>query len=214
MKNDRVPVVVEGLPFLAVALLVSIGFFVGNLWPLGVFFLLVAIYIAFFFRNPERLAPVGEKMVAAPADGRVIVVGPATEGEFLKQEMTKISIFMSLWDVHVNRVPVDGTVRDMRYHKGRFMAAWEERASEDNERNAMLIETSNGEKVVVTQVAGLVARRIVCYPAVGSFILRGQRMGLIRFGSRCDLYLPKSANVKVKVGDKTLGGETIMAELA
>ncbi len=153
-------------------------------------------------------------MVASAADGRVIFVGDAEESEFQKETKTKISVFMSLWDVHVNRVPVDGTVRDMKYHPGRFMAAWEDRASEENERNAMLIETSSGKKVVLVQVAGLVARRIVCYPIVGSFILRGQRMGLIRFGSRCDLYLPKDSKVLVKVGDKVLGGETILAELA
>lgn len=208
------PIVKEGLPFLFVAALAALGFFAGGLWPLGVLFVLLTIYIAFFFRNPERLPPVGETMVASPADGRVIFMGDAEESEFQKETKIKISVFMSLWDVHVNRVPVDGTIRDMKYHPGRFMAAWEDRASEENERNAMLIETSSGKKVVLVQVAGLVARRIVCYPIVGSFILRGQRMGLIRFGSRCDLFLPKDSKVLVKVGDKVLGGETILAELA
>lgn len=213
MKNEGVPIVKEGLPFLLVAILAMVGFFVGGLWPLGILFALLSAYVAFFFRNPERLPPVGEKMVASPADGRVIFVGEAEEPEFVKAPLIKISIFMSLWDVHVNRVPVDGTVRNMRYHRGRFMAAWEDRASEENERNAMLIETSDGQQVTLVQVAGLVARRIVCYPAVGSFVLRGQRMGLIRFGSRCDLYLPKDAKVNVKMGDRVLGGETILAEL-
>jgi len=213
LKNEGVPIVKEGLPFLLVAILAMVGFFVGGLWPLGILFALLSAYVAFFFRNPERLPPVGEKMVASPADGRVIFVGEAEEPEFVKAPLIKISIFMSLWDVHVNRVPVDGTVRNMRYHRGRFMAAWEDRASEENERNAMLIETSDGQQVTLVQVAGLVARRIVCYPAVGSFVLRGQRMGLIRFGSRCDLYLPKDAKVNVKMGDRVLGGETILAEL-
>jgi phosphatidylserine decarboxylase len=196
-----------------VALAASVAFWTGGYWPVGLFFLLVTGYIAYFFRNPERLPPVGSAMVASPADGKVIYVGPAKELEFLNEEMQKISIFMNLFDVHVNRVPVDGTIRNMKYHRGRFMAASLDRASEENERNAMLIETSKGQKLVLVQVAGLVARRIVCYPAVGSFVLRGQRMGLIRFGSRCDVYLPKNTEAAVRVGDKVLGGETILAQL-
>lgn len=120
---------------------------------------------------------------------------------------------MSLIDVHVNRAPVDGTVKNMRYHRGRFMAAYEDHASDENERNAMFIETNQGKKIVLVQIAGLVARRIVSYPAPGSFILKGQRIGLIRFGSRCDLYLPLGSDIKIKMGEQVLGGETILAEL-
>lgn len=213
MKNEGVPIVVEGLPFLGVSLVAMIGFFAGGLWPLGILFSLLSAFIAFFFRNPERLPPVGSTMVASPADGKIIYVGPAQESELVGQEMQKISIFMSLWDVHVNRIPVDGTVKNLKYHKGRFMAAFEDRASEENERNAMLIESANGDPLVVVQVAGLVARRIVTYPTVGAYVLRGQRMGLIRFGSRCDIYLPKTAEVLVRLGEKTLGGETVIAKL-
>lgn len=213
MRNEGVPIVREGVPFLVVTLIATAGFAVGGMWPGVVVFALLSAYVAFFFRNPERLPPVGRAMVASPADGRVIFVGTAPETEFLHEERRKISIFMSLWNVHVNRVPVDGTVRNVRYHKGRFMAAFEERASEENERNALLVETTQGEKIVLVQVAGLVARRIVCYPTAGMFILKGQRMGLIRFGSRCDLYLPMSAEVLVKEGDNVLGGETILAKL-
>ncbi len=190
-----------------------LGFFVGGLWPVACVFAVLAIYVAFFFRNPERLPPVGAALVASPADGRVIFAGPAKETEFLNEEMQKISIFMSLWDVHVNRFPIDGTVRNMKYHRGRFMAAWEDRASEENERNAMLIETSGNQKMILVQVAGLVARRIVCYPTVGAFVLKGQRMGLIRFGSRCDVYLPLKTELSVKVGERVVGGETILAQL-
>jgi phosphatidylserine decarboxylase len=213
VKNDGVPIVKEGLPFLFVALAASLAFWIGGYWPLGLFFLFVSFYIAYFFRNPERLPPIGSAMVASPADGRVIYAGLAKESEFLNEETQKISIFMNIFDVHVNRIPVDGTIRNMKYHRGRFMAASLDKASEENERNALLIETSKGQKLVLVQVAGLVARRIVCYPAVGSFVLRGQRMGLIRFGSRCDVYLPKSAEISVKVGEKVLGGETILAQL-
>ena len=152
-------------------------------------------------------------MVAAPADGRITSLGPAREPEFSNEEMQKISIFMTVLDVHVNRVPVDGTIRNMKYHRGRFMAAFEERSSEENERNAVLIETGKGQHLVVVQVAGLITRRIVCYPAIGAFVLKGQRMGLIRFGSRTDIYLPKTAEILVRMGDKVLGGETILAQL-
>lgn len=213
MKNEGVPIVREGLPFLIVSLLATCAFLVGGLWPFGIVFGLLSGFIAYFFRNPERLPPVGSATIASPADGTIIFMGSSLESEFSNQEMQKISIFMSLWDVHVNRVPVDGTVRDMRYHRGRFMAAFEERASEENERNHILIETARGQKIVMVQVAGLLARRIVCYPTVGMFVLKGQRMGLIRFGSRCDLFIPRTAEILVKTGEKVLGGETIVARL-
>lgn len=213
MKNEGVPIVKEGLPFLFIALLGSAAFGLGGAWPLSVLFLAGALFVAWFFRNPERLAPVGSNLVCSPADGTVISVGNAKENEFLKEEMQKVSIFMSIFNVHVNRVPIDATVKNMKHHRGRFMVASEDRASEENERNCVLLETGTGVKLVLVQVAGLVARRIVCYPAVGSFILKGQRLGLIRFGSRCDMYFPKNAQLLVKVGDKVLGGETLLADL-
>lgn len=213
MKNEGVPIVKEGLPFLFISLIASIAFWVGGFWPISLLFLGLTLFIAFFFRNPERLAPVGAHLVCSPADGKVIFIGPATENEFLNEEMQKVSVFMSLFNVHVNRVPIDATVKNMKHHRGRFMAASEDRASEENERNCILLETGKGTKMVLVQVAGLVARRIVCYPAVGAFLLKGQRFGLIRFGSRCDIYFPKSAQILVKMGDNVLGGETLLAEL-
>lgn len=213
MKNEGVPVVKEGLPFLFIALIASLAFWLSGFWPIGAFFLACAVFIAFFFRNPERLAPVGAHLVCSPADGKVIFVGTVKENEFLHEEMQKVSIFMSLFNVHVNRVPIDATVKNIKHHRGRFMAASEDRASEENERNCMLLETGKGVKLVMVQVAGLIARRIVCYPSVGSFILKGQRFGLIRFGSRCDMYFPKDAQLLVKKGDTVLGGETLLAEL-
>lgn len=213
MKNEGVPIVKEGLPFLGLALMASVAFWIGGWWPLSVFFLALSLFIAFFFRNPERLAPVGAQLVCSPADGKVIFVGLAKENEFIKEEVQKVSIFMSIWNVHVNRVPIDATVKNIKHHRGRFMAAFEDRASEENERNCMLLETAKGVKIVLVQVAGLVARRIVCYPNVGAFILKGQRFGLIRFGSRCDIYFPKEAQILVKTGDTVLGGETLLAEL-
>lgn len=213
MKNEGIPIVKEGLPFIGVFFLGVLGFAWASFWPGVLFFLFLTGFSAYFFRNPERLPPIGSALVAAPADGKVIFVGLAKEPEFSKEEMLKVSIFMSLFDVHVNRVPIDGTVRDMKYHKGKFLAASEDRASEENERNALLIETSRGQKLVLVQVAGLVARRIICYPSVGSYLLKGQRMGLIRFGSRCDMFFPKNTQVIVKKGDRVVGGETILAQL-
>jgi phosphatidylserine decarboxylase len=214
LKNEGLPIVEESFPFLLVALGASLAFWVGGLWQGAVLGLLVSAYIAYFFRNPERLPPVGSAVVASPADGKVVFVGQAHEPDFTKQPMLKVSVFMSLIDVHVNRVPIDGTVRDVRYHRGRFMAASEDRASDENERNALLIETAQGEKLVLVQVAGLIARRIICYLGLGSFVLKGQRMGLIRFGSRCDLFLPLGSEILVKVGDRVIGGESILAKLA
>jgi len=213
LKNNGVPIVKEGLPFLFIALVASIAFWIGGIWPLSVLFVGLTLFIAFFFRNPERLAPVGAHLVCSPADGKVIFIGVVKENEFLKEEMQKISVFMSLWDVHVNRVPIDGTIKNMKHHRGRFMAAFEDRASEENERNCMLLETSKGVQLVLVQVAGLVARRIICYPGIGAFLLKGQRFGLIRFGSRCDMYFPKEAVILVKIGQKVMGGETLLAEL-
>ncbi len=214
MKNEGLPIVEESFPFLLVSLGASLAFWIGGLWQGAIIGILLSLYIAYFFRNPERLPPVGSSVLASPADGKVCFVGQVTEPDFIRQPMLKVSIFMNLFDVHVNRVPIDGTIRDVRYHRGRFMAASEDRASDENERNALLIETNQGEKIVLVQVSGLIARRIVCYLGLGSFVLKGQRMGLIRFGSRCDLFLPLNSEILVKVGDRVLGGESIVAKLA
>ncbi len=213
MKNEGVPIVKEGLPFIWAALLVALACLLGKAWSGAIVSLTAAGFFAYFFRNPERVPPLGSQLVASPADGRVIAIGPVEEPEFLKTQMMRVSIFLSLWDVHVNRSPLDGTVKNTRHRAGRFMAAFEERASEENERNSLLIESTQGVSIVVVQVAGLIARRIVCYPTIGTFIMKGQRFGLIRFGSRTDLYLPLSAQIKVKIGDRVLGGESIVAEL-
>lgn len=214
MKNHGVPVVREGWAFAAVAALATLVCVLAGWWFLALASGAVTLYILYFFRNPERLPPVGASIVASPADGRVIFAGLAVEPEFSHEERIKVSIFMNLFDVHVNRMPIDGTLRDTKYSRGRFMAASEEGASEENERNALLIETSKNQRVVLVQVAGLVARRVITYPSSGTFVLKGQRIGLIRFGSRCDVYLPIGSQLLVKVGDKVLGGESSIAQLS
>ncbi len=211
--NENFPVAQEGFPFLLVTLGTSLAFAIGGLWQGTVLCLCLSAYILFFFRNPERIAPGGVDQMASPADGKIIFVGPATERDFLHEERTKISIFMSLFDVHINRTPVDGTVKGLKYHPGRFLAAFDDRSVDENERNAILLETSRGESLVMVQIAGLIARRIICYPTQGSFLMKGSRFGLIQFGSRVDVYLPKGADALVKVGDRVHGGESLLAKL-
>jgi len=179
--------------------------------PAGISLLLSA-FVLYFFRNPERRIPADENAVLAPADGKVIVAErvPATP---LGVEALKISIFMSVFNVHVNRAPLSGKVIDTFYHRGKFFDARDGRASFENERNGIILESSNGVKMAFVQIAGMIARRIVSYPRVGDCIARGERYGLIRFGSRVDVYLPADATPLVKLGDITVAGETILARI-
>lgn len=209
----------EGVPFIvafgvaaAVLYLVACSLSSGIILALAWIAALLAIFSIFFFRNPHRIIPSGESGVLAPADGTIIFLGEARE-EQTGEEMIKISIFMSVFNVHINRVPLTGRITDNFYVKGKFLDVRDERATFENERNGLVIETSQGLKVVVVQVAGLIARRIVCYPRVGEMVIRGHRYGLIRFGSRLDVYLPKGSEIKVAMGEKTTCGETILGIL-
>lgn len=210
---NRPLIVKEGLPFLGAALLLAIGSFLFGWKWLAIGLFVVSLYIAYFFRNPERIAPTGEGLVISAADGKVIAIGPAKEDIFSGGELLRVSVFMNLFDVHVNYAPVDGEIKQTKYHAGAFMNAAYDRAVEENERNGVLMETTRGTRVVLVQVAGLCARRIVSYLKVGARTVRGERIGLIRFGSRCDVYLPKSAEVAVQLGQRVRGGETILARL-
>jgi phosphatidylserine decarboxylase len=179
--------------------------------PAAISFLLT-LFVVSFFRNPERTPPGDEKSVVAPADGTVIVVERVPETP-LGTEALKISIFMSVFNVHVNRAPLGGTVVDIAYHPGRFLDARDGRASSENERNGVVLETAAGVRIAFVQIAGLIARRIICYPRVGDAVERGKRYGLIRFGSRVDVYLPVDVEPLVKLGDKTVAGETVLGRL-
>jgi phosphatidylserine decarboxylase len=219
MRNQNTPFAIEGLPIAAVFCGASLFLYLlsgGKYSPIFTLLSLVALFIGlfalFFFRNPQRTVPSDENAVIAPADGTVIFLGETTE-EHLNEEMIKISIFMSIFDVHINRVPITGKLTDNFYIKGSFLDVRNEKATFENERNGIVIETSSGTRIVVVQVAGLVARRIVCYPQVGEMILKGERYGLIRFGSRLDVFLPRGADIRVKTGDRTVGGETILGIL-
>jgi phosphatidylserine decarboxylase len=212
MRNKNTPIATEGYPFIAVAGFLVV-FFAFLTWKLiAVFFLLVTLFIAFFFRNPARIVPGDESMVVAPADGVVIYQGIVRESH-LDEEMLKVSIFMSVFNVHINRVPLSGRVVDAFYVRGKFLDVRHELATFENEQSGLILETVGGVRIVVVQVAGLIARRIVCYPVKGDMVRRGERYGLIRFGSRLDIYLPKETELRVSMGDKTVAGETILGIL-
>jgi phosphatidylserine decarboxylase len=209
----------EGYPYIAysVGLAALLAFSAWKLHsavlavPAAISFLL-ALFVISFFRNPERTPPGDDKTVVAPADGTVIVVQHVPETP-LGVEALKISIFMSVFNVHVNRAPLAGTVVAIDYHPGSFLDARHGRASSENERNGVVLETAAGVRVAFVQIAGLIARRIICYPKVGEVVERGARYGLIRFGSRVDVYLPADVEPLVKPGDKTVAGETVLGRL-
>lgn len=212
MRNENTPIAVEGYPFIAVAALVTLVFVLLSWKILAVVALALTLFIAFFFRNPARVTPADENAVVAPADGVIIYLGSAHE-DHLDMEMTKVSIFMSVFNVHVNRAPLSGRVVDGFYIKGKFLDVRHERATFENEQNGIILETARGIRIVVVQVAGLIARRIVCYAKKGDGVRRGERYGLIRFGSRLDVYLPKNTELRVAMGDKTVAGETVLGYL-
>jgi phosphatidylserine decarboxylase len=167
-----------------------------------------AIFVTWFFRNPERKIPKENGLVVAPADGRIIKVEDVDGNNFLTGRFRKISIFMNIFDVHVNRMPYSGTVEGIQYHKGRFLSADLDKASEVNEKNTIIIRSEEGFRIVVIQIAGLIARRIACWIEPGMNVRRGERFGLIRFGSRVEVILPYETGIVVKPGDRVKAGET------
>jgi phosphatidylserine decarboxylase len=202
----------EGWPFLAVAFVFSllIGIFVGWLWSIP--FWAATAFILQFFRDPSREVPDDPRAVVSPADGRIVEVS-RVQDPYLKRDALKISVFMNVFNVHSNRSPVDGTVKEKWYHPGSFVNAALDKASLDNERNALWLRAESGADVTCVQVAGLIARRILCYVAPGAGLRRGERYGFIRFGSRVDVYLPPDAEPKAALGDKVYAAESVLAWL-
>jgi phosphatidylserine decarboxylase len=173
--------------------------------------LLFTLFFLNFFRDPDRLTPPGDHLVTAPADGRVVaVVDGVREERFLRRECRRVSIFMSPFDVHVNRIPVDGTVIDVARRSGQFYAAYLDKASEFNEQTAVLLEDDRGERILCVQIAGQLARRIICRLRPGERVHRAARYGMITFGSRVDLYVPMAVEVSVRVGDRVSAGTTVI----
>ncbi len=209
----------EGLSFIVIAFLVAAAVFgvalVRRSWGLWLFafaLALIALWVAYFFRDPERTGERGERLVIAPADGKIVMITQVDEPTFMKERSIRLSIFMNVFNVHVNRYPVSGVVRMVDHTPGRFMNAAAEASSLENEQTSIGIEAGSNH-VLVRQIAGLIARRIVTDSHVGERVQQGARMGLIRFGSRVDVFLPASAALRVKVGDITFAGTTVLGEL-
>jgi len=214
MEQNKWPIAKEGLPFLILAVLLTA--FLGSMgWKVWMFTgILFSLFIAYFFRNPRRKIPHLPNIILSPADGKVVHVGECEEARFLKEKTLKVSIFMSLFDVHLNRVPVSGKVLERSYLPGRFFVASAEKSSLLNEQNAVILETEDRFKILLIQIAGFVARRIVCYAKAGDHLRKGEIFGLIRFGSRVDLYLPLEVKPLVRMGQRVKGGESIIGYLA
>lgn len=198
----------EGLPFILFPFFFSISSFFLDAFISGTFFTLITVFVVWFFRNPKRITPEYEKLVISPADGKVLRIEDLSEKEFLRGPCKKISIFMNVFNVHVNRIPYSGRVELIRYKKGKFVSANLDKASTDNERNIIKIKGDDGNEMLVVQIAGLIARRIACWITEGMYVRKGDRFGLIRFGSCVELYLPVDCLVSVKIGDKVVAGET------
>lgn len=213
IRNTLVPVRREGWPFIAAfaAVAVILGFFSTSLFWIGA---ILTAWCAYFFRDPERVTPIDDRLVISSADGIVSAVGPAVPPRELglsNSEMLRISVFMNVFSCHVNRSPVRGRITTIEHRPGKFLNAELDKASVENERNGLVIDSPNG-RIGVVQVAGLVARRILCWAEQGNDISTGERFGLIRFGSRVDIYLPEGFAPMVAVGQTAVAGETILAE--
>ena len=202
----------EGWPFIAAAIAAALaaGWFAGSWWSVPLWFA-VAVVVQ-FFRDPPRAIPGDQRTVVAPADGRIVAVEKA-EDPYLKRPATQVSVFMNVFNVHSNRSPVDGEVKQSWYNRGAFVNAALDKASVENERSALWLRSDAGADVTCVQIAGLVARRILCYAKAGDRLRRGDRFGFIRFGSRVDVYLPGEARVKVALGEKVRAASTVLAEL-
>ena len=202
----------EGWPFLAAAVVAAllVGYVAGAGWSLPLW--LAAAFVLQFFRDPPRAVPEDARAVVSAADGRVVAVAKARD-PWLERDALKISVFMNVFNVHSNRAPVEGTVRQRWYHAGRFLNAALDKASLENESNALWLRTRSGADVTCVQIAGLIARRILCYVEAGAQLSRGERFGFIRFGSRVDLYLPADAQAVAAIGDKVYAAESVLARL-
>jgi len=212
-ETRKFPVAKEGMIFILPLGVLSLILWILRLPILAGLSTFLTLFVIFFFRDPERGVPPDDKAILSPADGKVIQVQPCLEERFLQGPAIKISVFMSLFNVHVNRNPLSGRVVDSSYAPGQFLRADLDRASSANEQNALLVETPEGARLLVVQIAGLIARRIVCWVKKGDSVVRGQRFGLIRFGSRLDIYLPQGTQLQVHVGQKAVGGQTILGYL-
>lgn len=195
----------DGIPFVLIPLVIAGGFVFFHLWFVGLPFVAVAVFMAYFFRDPRRVVPEGEGLIVSAADGRVTRIEERDDGKL-------VSVFLSPLNVHINRSPIGGEIKSITYTVGKRMPATNDAASLENERNSLVIE-GKGLTVTCTQIAGILARRIVCWPKGGDMLRRGQKFGLIKFGSRTDLLMPANVELAVSVGDRVKGGETIIGRV-
>jgi phosphatidylserine decarboxylase len=210
MRNPSIGITPEGAPSIGLTALAAIIFALLDCAPLSLLFLLLCVFCCNFFRDPERVAPSAPGLAVSPADGKIIKIA-AMPDPFSGKPRTCVCIFMNVFNVHVNRAPVEGTILDTAYHPGKFINASFDKASYDNERCAYSLEEDEGRRWSFVQIAGLVARRIVCRVEKGDRLTRGQRLGMIKFGSRVDVYLPGGYEPRVQVGDKVLAGQSVIA---
>jgi phosphatidylserine decarboxylase len=208
-----IPFAKEGIPFIgsAVGGTLLAGWLGWTFVAVGA--AILTLFVSWFFRNPSRVAPQGPGFIVAPGDGKVIAIQEEFEPRFIKARSIRISIFLNVFDVHINRLPCEGIIEDVQYQPGLFLVASKPDATLRNEQNALMIRTAQDAKVLCVQVAGLIARRIVCWISPGDRAVRGERFGLIRFGSRMDTFFPVGTAIKVAVGDRVKGGETVLGEL-
>lgn len=210
MIKPQVPVAKEGIPFIGLATFITLTFALLGYDLLSLLFLLLTLFITWFFRDPERIGPQDNNSLVSPADGKIILVEESDSSKLIEGNSVKISIFMNVFNVHVNRAPFGGRVEKIIYTPGLFYSADSSKGDLKNERCATIITSENDDKIAFVQVAGLIARRIICWLEPGDTVQRGERFGLIRFGSRVDLHLPTSIQLEVQVGDTVRAGETII----
>ncbi|OGV99818.1 MAG: phosphatidylserine decarboxylase [Nitrospinae bacterium RIFCSPLOWO2_02_FULL_39_110] len=209
----RISIVSDGFRFIIPLLILSAIVIYFKFLILSIVLSILTIFIISFFRDPERKILEGKGIVVSPADGRVVKIQTVKDDTIYGGDAVCISIFLSIFNVHVNRAPYEGVIKKVVYNHGKFLAAFDDKASLLNEQNSILIESKNGKKILVKQIAGLIARRIVCWVKEGDKVERGLRYGLIRFGSRVDIFLPPDTELKVKVGDKIKGGIDVIGRL-
>ena len=214
MKEQHIPVAREGYPFIGFAAFLTMIFALLGYDIIAFWAMLLTGFVLYFFRDPSRITPAAPDALVSPADGKVILVEKVFDDRFVNEQVYKVSIFMNVFNVHVNRAPFPGTVHTITYSPGRFYSADTERGGLENEFCAVTMATDSGQRFAVVQIAGLIARRIVCWAEQGDSLSRGQRFGLIRFGSRVDLYLPLKTQLEIATGQKVKAGETVLGYLS
>jgi len=215
MKSILAPIHPAGWPFILLFIVITLIVIMFSK-TLGFICIVLTVWCIYFFRNPRRVTPIGEGLIISPGDGIITQIEKATppkELHWKKKPLNRISIFLNVFDVHVNRIPIDGIITKVHYHPGKFFNASLDKASDHNERNSIIVKTPSGQEILVVQIAGLVARRILYTSEEGQEVKAGETFGIIRFGSRVDVYLPEGVNPQVIIGQRMLGGETIMADL-